>query len=270
MRDKVIIVTGASSGIGLAAVNEFAERGANVVLAARNTGKLNELTEILKEKYPQQKFLAVETDVKLESHCKRLIEKSVETFGRIDILVNNAGISMRAMFRDLDLSVIKNLMDVNFWGTVYCTKYALPWLLRAGGSVVGVVSIAGFKGLPARTGYSASKFAVCGFLDTLRIEHLHDGLHVMIFAPGFTASNIRHTALTADGSEQGSTPRDEAGMMSAEEVARRMVKGIEKRKAQIILTPIGKITVWLNKFFPRLLDRLEYNYMKKEPDSPLK
>ncbi|MEG0518443.1 MAG: SDR family oxidoreductase [Bacteroidales bacterium] len=270
LKDKVVVITGASSGIGLAAAEEFAAKGADVVLAARNMEKLNEVVHSLQTKYGEQKFLAVATNVQEEEDCKNLINKTVEAFGKIDILVNNAGISMRAMFRDLDLQVIKNLMDVNFWGTVYCTKYALPQLLKTKGSVVGVISIAGFKGLPARTGYSASKFAIYGFLDTLRIEHLHDGLHVMIFAPGFTTSNIRNVALTADGSKQGETPRDEAKMMSAQEVARRMVKGIKNRKSQMILTPIGNITVWLNKFFPRLVDRLEYNYMKKEPDSPLK
>lgn len=275
MKGKVVIVTGASSGIGLATVKEFAAQGARVVLAARNTDKLNEIVNGLNKLYPTgedglSQFLAVTADVSKEEECKEIINKAIQHFKKIDILINNAGISMRAMFRDLDLSVIKNLMDVNFWGTVYCTKYALPYLLQAKGSVVGVISIAGFKGLPARTGYSASKFAIYGFLDTLRVEHLHDGLHVMIFAPGFTASNIRHVALTADGSKQGETPRDENKMMSAEEVAKRMVKGIRKRKAQIILTPIGKLTVWLNKFVPRLVDKLEYNYMKKEPDSPLK
>lgn len=275
MRGKVAIVTGASSGIGLATVKEFAARGASVVLAARNTGKLSQVVSELDSKYGTlpdgtAKFIAVTTDVTKEEDCKTLVAKTVEHFGKIDILVNNAGISMRAMFRDLELSVIKNLMDVNFWGTVFCTKYALPYLLKSKGSVVGVISIAGFKGLPARTGYSASKFAIYGFLDTLRVEHLHDGLHVMIFAPGFTTSNIRNVALTADGSKQGETPRDEEKMMSAEEVACRMAKGIIKRKSQIILTPIGKLTVWLNKFFPRLVDRLEYNYMKKEPNSPLK
>lgn len=276
---KVVIITGASSGIGLASVKEFAAQGNCVVLAARNSGKLAAVVSDLEKQYggtcnlnglDVPRFLAVETDVVKEADCKNLIQKAVDTYKRIDVLVNNAGISMRAMFRDLDLSVIKNLMDVNFWGTVYCTKYALPYLLEAKGSVVGVISIAGFKGLPARTGYSASKFAIYGFLDTLRVEHLYDGLHVMIFAPGFTASNIRFTALTADGSAQGETPRDEGKMMSAEEVASRLVKGVERRKSQIILTPIGKLTVWLNKFFPRLVDRLEYNYMKKEPDSPLK
>lgn len=270
MRNKVVIITGASSGIGLAAVNEFALQGADVVLAARNIEKLNEIVNGLGIKYTHQKFIAIQTNVQDEAECKNLIDKTIENFGKIDILVNNAGISMRAMFKDLDLSVIKNLMDVNFWGTVYCTKYALPYLLESKGSVVGVISIAGFKGLPARTGYSASKFAIYGFLDTLRIEHLHDGLHVMIFAPGFTTSNIRNVALTANGAKQGETPRDEAKMMSAQEVAHRLVKGIQKRKSQIILTPIGNITVWLNKFFPRLVDRLEYNYMKKEPDSPIK
>lgn len=274
IKDKVAVVTGASSGIGLAAVKEFAAAGARVVLAARSAEKLNEIVRELEMQYPSgsgsSRFLAVPTDVCREEDCKNLIEKAVAAYGKIDILVNNAGISMRALFKDLDLSVIRQLMDVNFWGTVYCTKYALPYLLQTKGSVVGVISIAGFKGLPARTGYSASKFAVYGFLDTLRVEHLHDGLHVMIFAPGFTASNIRNVALTADGSRQGETPRDEDKMMSAEEVARRMLVGIRKEKAQIILTPIGKITVLLNKFFPRLVDRLEYNYMKKEPGSPLK
>ena len=274
IKDKVAVVTGASSGIGLAAVKEFAAAGARVVLAARSAEKLNEIVRELEMQYPSgsgsSRFLAVPTDVCREEDCKNLIEKAVAAYGKIDILVNNAGISMRALFKDLDLSVIRQLMDVNFWGTVYCTKYALPYLLQTKGSVVGVISIAGFKGLPARTGYSASKFAVYGFLDTLRVEHLHDGLHVMIFAPGFTASNIRNVALTADGSRQGETPRDEDKMMSAEEVARRMLVGIRKEKAQIILTPIGKITVLLNKFFPRLVDRLEYDYMKKEPGSPLK
>ena len=267
LKDKVVIITGASSGIGLAAARAFAHKGAKVVMAAR---RLDKLLEIDKELSSVTEILSVKTDVSSESDCKNLIEQTIARFGRADILVNNAGISMRAMFKDLDLSVIKRLMDVNFWGTVYCTKYALPHILKTHGSIVGVISIAGFKGLPARTGYSSSKFAIYGFLDTLRVEHLKDDLHVMIFAPGFTASNIREEALVSDGSRQGETPRDEASMMTADECARHLIKGIEKRKAQIVLTPVGKLTVILNKFFPRLVDRLEYNYMKKEPDSPLK
>ncbi len=265
LKDKVVIITGASSGIGRAAAEAFAAKGCKVVMAARRVEKLREL-----EKQLSTPAMSVMCDVTKESDCENLINKAIEKFGRIDILVNNAGISMRAMFKDLELNVIRQLMDVNFWGTVYCTKYALPHILKTNGSVVGVISIAGFKGLPARTGYSASKFAVYGFIDTLRIEHLKDNVHFMIFAPGFTASEIREQALISDGSKQGETPRDESKMMSASECASHLVNGVIKRKAQVVLTPVGKLVVILNKFFPRLVDRLEYNYMKKEPDSPLK
>lgn len=266
-KNKVVIITGASSGIGMAAATEFAKNGAKVVIAARSLDKLETLKQELSS---FTEILAVKCDVTIEEECKNLVQKTIETFSKIDILINNAGISMRALFKDLELSVIKQLMDVNFWGTVYCTKYALPHILQQKGSVVGVVSIAAFKGLPARTGYSASKFAVYGFLDTIRVEHLKDNLHVMIFAPGFTASNIREKALVADGSKQGNTPRDEGKMMSSQECALHLLKGVKKRKAQVVLTPIGNLLVILNKFFPRLVDRLEYNFMKKEPGSPLK
>ena len=268
MKDKVVIITGASSGIGLATAREFASLGAKVILAARNEEKINEVARELSEK--DVEALAVKTDVAKEEDCKNLIDKTVGKFGKIDILINNAGISMRALFKDLTLDVIKKLMDVNFWGTVYCTKYALPYLLEAKGSVVGVSSIAGFVGLPARTGYSSSKFAMHGFLNTLRIETLKDGLHVMIIAPGFTASNIRKTALVADGSTQGETPLNEQKLMSAEEVAKHLVKGIRKRKRTVILTSQGKLTVLLNKFFPGWMDKMIYNHMAKEENSPLK
>ena len=266
-KDKVIIMTGASSGIGLASAKLFASFGARLSLAARSEDKLNALASEIKSAYGTE-TLCVKTDVSKEDDCRNLIMRTVEKFGRIDILVNNAGVSMRALFRDLDLSVIRTLMDVNFWGTVYCTKFALPYLLESRGSVVGVISIAGFAGLPGRTGYSSSKYAIRGFLDTLRIEHLYDGLHVMIFAPGFTASNVRNAALTADGSRQGETPRDEGKMMTAEECARHLARGLHKRKSEMILTPIGKLTVFMHNILPRLTDRLEFSYMAKEPGSP--
>lgn len=266
-KDKVIIITGASSGIGLASAKLFASFGAKLALAARSIDKLEALAREISSD-PASQILCVKTDVSKEDDCRNLVEKTVEKFGCIDILVNNAGISMRALFKDCDLSVIKSLMDVNFWGTVYCTKFALPYLLASRGSVVGVISIAGFAGLPGRTGYSSSKYAIRGFLDTLRIEHLYDGLHVMIFAPGFTASNVRNAALTADGSHQGSTPRDEGKMMSAEECAMHLAKGLRRRKSEVILTPIGKLTVFMHNILPRLTDRLEFNYMAKEPGSP--
>ncbi|MGQ1787083.1 MULTISPECIES: SDR family oxidoreductase [unclassified Saccharicrinis] len=268
MQNKVVIITGASSGIGLALAKEFSRRGSKLVLAARSADKLKQVGEELKSAGTE--VISVTTDVSKEEDCKKLVEKSVEVFGRIDVLINNAGLSMRALFKDVDLSVLKQLMDVNFWGTVYCTKYALPYLLESKGSVTGISSIAGFIGLPARSGYSASKYAMHGFLETLRVENLKNGLHVLIAAPGFTASNIRKTALTNDGSQQGETPRKEDKMMTAEEVALRVANAIKKRKATLILTFVeGKLTVWLKKWMPRTLEKLTYNHMAKEPDSPL-
>ena len=266
-KDKVAIVTGASSGIGLATATLLAKYQAKVVLAARSEDKLNELSRQLSQ---YSEVISVKTDVSNQEDCRRLIEKTIQKFGRIDILINNAGISMRAMFKDLDLSVIHRLMDVNFWGTVYCTKYALPYLLESKGSVVGVISTAGYKGLPGRTGYSASKFAINGFLDTLRSEHLYDGLHVMIYAPGFTASNIRKTALMADGSFQGETPREEGKMMTSERVGEIMLNHIRKRSRRATLTFTGKLLLVLTRLFPTITDHMEYWYMAREPDSPFK
>lgn len=267
LKGKVVVITGASSGIGKALAYAFDEHKAKLVLAARNIEKLSEISAELKRNGLE--VLTVQTDVSIEADCRRLITETIEHFGGIDILINNAGISMRALFADLNLDVIRQLMDVNFWGTVYCTKYALPQLLRNQGSVVGVISIAGHVGLPGRTGYSASKFAVRGFLDALRTENLKTGLHVMVVAPGFTASNIRKVALAADGKPQGESPRDENKMMSSETVAQHIVKGILKKKKSIVLTfKEGKLTVTLNKFFPSLVSKLAFKHMAREPDSP--
>ncbi len=267
MENKVVIITGASSGIGKALAMDFASKKAKLVLAARRL----ELLEELKQQLPNTEVIIQQTDVSKESDCKALIEKAVERFGKIDILINNAGISMRANFDQVELDVLHKLMDVNFWGTVYCSKYALPHLVKAKGSLVGIISIAGYVGLPGRTGYAASKFAVRGFLDTIRIENLHNDLHVLVAAPGFTASDVRKSALVADGRNQGETPRNEDKMMSAEECAHHIVTAIEKRKRHLVLTWLeGKLTVFLGKFWPALLDKLTFKHMSKEPDSPFK
>jgi dehydrogenase/reductase SDR family member 7B len=266
LKDKVVIITGASSGIGQACAMVFAEEGCRVVIAARNLDHLNATGRMCETKGAS--VLTVQTDVSDEIDCKNLVDKTLETFGKIDILINNAGMSMRALFEDTDLSVLKKLMAVNFWGTVYCTKYALPSLLKNKGSVVGISSIAGYKGLPGRTGYSASKFAMNGFLEVLRIENLKKGLHVLTVAPGYTASNIRNTALTKDGTVQSESPLDEDKLMQPEEVARHIVAAIKKRKNSLILTTTGKLTVLLNKFFPAFMDKMVYKTIAKEKDSP--
>ena len=268
MKDKVVIITGSSSGIGKALAFEMVARGADVVMAARSEDKLEEIKTELEAR--GGRVMINKTDVSVESDCRELIAATVKEFGRIDVLINNAGISMRALFEHTDLNVIRRLMDVNFWGTVYCTKYALPYLLKTKGSIVGVSSVAGFKGLPGRTGYSSSKFAMQGFLETLRIENLKKGLHVLIACPGFTKTNIRSTSLTFDGSPQGESPRDEESMMKAEEVAVKIADAIEKRKRVLIMTMQGKLAIFLNKVIPFVMDRSFYKHMAKEPDSPFK
>ncbi len=269
MKDKIVIITGASSGIGKALAYEFGNKGAKVVLAARNLAKLLEIATDLNKSGIQA--IAVQTDVTIENDCRLLIEKTLEHFGKIDILINNAGISMRALFIDLQLDVMRRLMDTNYWGTVYCTKFALPHLLNSGGSLVGVISIGGYIGMPGRSAYAASKFAVRGFLDTVRVENRKTGLHVLVVAPGFTTSNIRRTALLADGSAQGETPRDENDMMSAEEVASHVYNAIMRRQRHLILTFVqGKLAVFLGKFLPKFMDKQIYNTFASEPDSPLK
>jgi short-subunit dehydrogenase len=267
MSEKIVIITGASSGIGEALAREYASRGFKLSLGARRIDKL----EALKEEFPGSEILCIKTDVSNEDDCRNLIEKTIERFGGIDVLINNAGVSMRALFENTDLEVIHRIMDINFYGTVYCTKFALPWLLKSKGSLVGVISIAGHVGLPGRSAYSASKFAIRGFLDTIRIENIHRGLHVLVAAPGFTATEVRKVALSADGSAQEESPRDESKMMSAETCAHLIIKAIDKRKRSLILTFVeGKLTVFLSKFFPALIDRLAFNHMAKEKDSPFK
>jgi short-subunit dehydrogenase len=265
---KVVIVTGASSGIGRATAKEFARHGSKVVLASRSISKMLELEkEIKAENY---EVFSITTDVSSEEDCRLLIEKTIQKYGAINILVNNAGVSMKALFIDTDVKVLHKLMDTNFWGTVYCTKYALPHLISSKGSLVGVSSIAGFHGLPGRSGYSASKFAMHGFLETIRIENLKNGLHVMIIAPGFTATEIRKHALLEDGTEQGESPRDESKLMSSEYVAKCILKGIQRKNRNKILTWVGRLTALFQRIIPNTVDKAYYNALSRERNSPLK
>jgi short-subunit dehydrogenase len=267
MGNKVAIITGASSGIGKALAEKYASEGWDLVIAARRLERLQELQKTL----TGVEVLVVKTDVTEEADCKYLIDSAVKKFERIDLLINNAGISMRASIEDVEMDVLRRMMDVNYWGTVYCTKFALPYLVQRKGSLVGVISVGGYIGLPGRTGYSASKFAVRGFLDTIRVEYLKTGLHVLVAAPGFTASEIRKTALISDGSQQGETPRDEDKMMSAEECAVHIFKAIKKRKRKIIITFWeGKVVVLVAKLWAYIIDQLLYRVFGNEPHSPLK
>ena len=268
MQNKVVIITGGSSGIGKACARIFGKQGAKIVITGRNKENLLAEADYLQSQGIEA--LAVVADSAIEADNKRMVDETIQRFGKIDILINNAGISMRSQVSEVDLEVIKKVMDINFYGTVYATKFALPHILKSQGSIVGISSIAGYRGLPERSGYSASKFAMQGFLESLRTELLKKGVHVLVACPGFTASNIRNTALTGDGKSQGESPRDEEKMMSAEEVAEHLLKAIKARKRDLILTSQGKMTVMMNKLFPGLMDKIVYNHLAKEKNSSLK
>ncbi len=263
--NKVVLITGASSGIGKALAQAAIAKGARVAVCGRRLSALKQAFEGSKS----DRLLIVHADVSKEEDCKAFVDAAITKWGRVDALINNAGISMRALFEKADLSVIRELMDINFWGAVQCTKYALPSIRENKGIIVGVSSIAGYRGLPGRTGYSASKFALQGFLEALRTELLQTGAHVMWVSPGFTASNIRNVARSADGSAQGETPLDEGKLMSAEECAGLILKAMEDRKRTLVMTGQGKLTVWLNKLFPGFADSQVYKHFLKEPGSPL-
>ncbi|QHT68354.1 SDR family oxidoreductase [Rhodocytophaga rosea] len=268
MKNKVIIITGGSSGIGKACAEVFGAAGGKIAITGRNEQTLQEVAQKLSSQGIE--VLPIVADVSIEQDCIRMIEETLKKFGKIDVLINNAGISMRALFNDLDLAVFKKVMDINFYGTVYATKYCLPHILQSKGSIIGISSINGYRGTPARTAYSASKYAMQGFMESLRTEVMKKGVHVLVACPGFTTSNIRNAALLADGRPQGESPREEAKMMSAEEVARHILKATQQRKRDMVLTTQGKLAVFLNKWIPGIMDTIVYNQMAKEKDSPFK
>lgn len=266
MKDKVVIITGGSSGIGKALAEKFGLEGSKVLITGRNKRDLDiAVNEMRSKKITISGFQA---DVSKEEDNRAMAEEAIRLYGSIDILINNAGISMRASFHEVDLEVVKMVMEINFFGVLYATKYCLPEIIKNQGSVVGISSIAGYRGLPGRTGYSASKFALNGFLEVLRTELLHTGVNVLTACPGFTSTNIRRRSLTKDGSHQGESPRDEENMMTADEVAHYIYRAVVKRKRILVLTGLGKVAVWLNKVWPSLADRLVFKVMAKEANAP--
>ncbi|MEN9685437.1 MAG: hypothetical protein RLZZ28_1223, partial [Bacteroidota bacterium] len=200
--NKIVVITGGSEGIGKALVDIFLQQGAKVATCGRNYDKLY----LLQSTHSGKPLLIHTCDVSKEAECKSFIDAVIKSFGTIDILINNAGISMRALVQDVELDAIRKVMDINFWGTVYCTKFSLPYIIQNKGTVVGVSSIAGYRGLPGRSGYSASKYAVNGWLEAVRTELLGTGTNIMWVCPGFTTSNIRNAALNKDGQAQGESP----------------------------------------------------------------
>jgi len=258
--DKIVVITGGSDGIGKALVAQFLALGAKVATCGRNENKLC----LLVAEFPTSNLYTAQVDVSKQDQSEAFIKQVVDNWGRIDVLINNAGISMRALVSEVSVQTLQNVMDINFWGTVYCTKAALPSIKQNKGVIVGVSSIAGYRGLPGRSGYSASKFALNGWLEALKTELYASGTHVMWVCPGFTTSNIRNAALDKNAKAQGESPMDEGAMMSSEDCATHIIHAIEKRSRSLVLTFTGKRTVFMNKYFPAWADKLVHHFFFKD------
>jgi short-subunit dehydrogenase len=259
---KVVVITGASIGIGRELALQMASQGASLALAARNQEQLETVAAKCIERGGQA--IAVAADVADQAQAENLIRRSVEAFGRIDILVNNAGISMWSLFEQVEaMRVFEQIMQVNFMGSVYCTHFALPYLKASRGQLVAISSLAGKTGVPTRSGYAASKHAMVGFFDSLRIELAQDGVSVTLVYPGFVLTEIRLRALTGDGSQLGYEPVQEKGAMTAEVCAALILPAIARRKRELVMTPRGKIGQWLKLLAPSLVDRIAHNAIEK-------
>jgi short-subunit dehydrogenase len=259
---KVGGITGASEGIGAELARQIAAPGVSLVLAARNVERLERVQRQCTEKSAQA--VAIRCDVGIEADCRALAERAVAAFGGIDILVNNAGVSGHALLEEVqDFSWYEAMMRVNFFGTLWCTRYALPQLRARRGLVVGVSSLAGKHGIPGRTAYSPSKFAQSGFLEALRVELLGSGVDVTIVYPGVVATGIRVNGYGADGRPAGQSGLDEANAMPVEECARLIRGAIEKRSRELVMTRQGRLGQWIKLIAPALVDRMAQRALKK-------
>lgn len=251
MRDKVIIITGASGGIGAALARHLSAVGAKVALAARSRERLEAVAADCSD------ALVVPTDITDQAACQQLVDQTVNHYGRLDVLVNNAGMSMLARFDEVaDLSIYEKLMQINYFGAVYCTHAALPHLKKTRGLIVGISSLAGKTGVPLRTGYSASKHALQGFFDCLRIELMGTGVDVTMISPGFVDTDIREHSFGADGKPLGYNPLEKHKLMTADECARQIIKAIEERRREVLMGTQGKFLMLGKLLLPKLVDRM--------------
>ncbi len=267
-KDKVIIITGATAGIGKQLALMTAAKDVKLVLAARNSERLLEVENECRKKGAQT--LSFPTDVSSEEDCRSLVEKSVEKFGAIDILVNNAGITMWARFDELKSPApAQEIMQTNYMGSVYCTFYALPRLKKSRGQIIAISSLTGKTGVPTRTAYSASKHAMAGFFDSLRIELAGSGVDITTIYPGFVATEVRERALGPDGKPLGESPMNESGIMPVEECAAIIINAIKKRKREVVMTLKGKAGLWLKLIAPGLVDKIALKSIMKDKKQPV-
>jgi short-subunit dehydrogenase len=262
MKDNVVAITGASKGIGAELARQLATKGARLVLAARSEKELEGVAEECRKLGAN--VVTIKADVAVERDCQALIAGATLAFGRLDTLVNNAGATMWARFEDIqDMSILERIMQVNYMGAVYCTHYALPHLKQSKGRIVGISSLAGRVGVPTRTGYSAAKHAMAGFFDSLRIELDDSGVTVTMIYPGFVATGIRENATGPDGKAIQVSPVKEGEVMSVGECARQIVRALENRDREVVMTARGKMGQWLKLIAPSLVDRIAKRAVEK-------
>lgn len=255
-REQVVIITGASAGIGHELALQLADQGAWLALAARDRERLEEVARGCVAR--GGRALVVPTDVGEEAQCRALVARAVAEYGRLDVLINNAGLSMWAQFEELtDLAPFEQMMRVNYFGSVYCTHAALPHLRRTRGRLVAVSSLTGKTGVPTRSGYAATKHAMAGFFDSIRIELADSGVSVTVVYPGFVATEIRERAFGADGRPlgKGNSPVQEQAVMSAPECARQIIQAAAARRRELVMTRRGRLGMWLKLIAPGLVDR---------------
>jgi short-subunit dehydrogenase len=255
-REKTVIVTGASSGIGRALALRLADEGAWLALAARNTQHLESLAGECRERGSQ--VMAIPTNVADESQCRELIQRTREMYGRIDTLVNNAGIDIVSKLEDLpDLRLFKRIVDVNFYGTVHCTYYALPYLKETRGRIVNISSLGGMLAIPFNTSYVASKFAMIGFSDSLRMEVEQAGISVTVICPSLVVTKFHERYLDKNGQPKGPSGRAiyTEHTMTADRCAQIILRAARRRKRQVVMRP-GRLALWLKLIAPGLVDRL--------------
>jgi short-subunit dehydrogenase len=265
---KIIVITGASDGIGAEVARQLAStEGACVglVLAARNVSLLNEVAAACSGHGTA--VLVCRTDVSVETDCRALITAAVARFGRIDALINNAGMSAQALFSEVkaeDLGWYEQLMRVNLWGSVWCTHAALPHLRQSRGSIVAVSSLAGLFGVPGRTAYSATKFAMTGFFEALRVELKSTGVSVTTAFPGVVDTRIRYRGFNAAGVPAGSSGLKEEGAMPVEECARLILQGMANRDREVVMSLKGKLGRWVKLIAPGRVEALALSALKDE------
>lgn len=254
---KVVLITGASSGIGAELARQFAAAGARVALAARDSARLELVANDCRTAGGEA--LVVPADVTHEADCRAMIDTTVAHYGALDVLVNNAGMSMSGRFDEItDLSIFETIMRLNYLGSVWCTAFALPHLKRSRGRIVAISSLTGLTGVPKRTAYAASKHAMAGFFDSLRIELADSGVSVTGVYPGFVFSEINRRALSPDGTPFGERAykRKRGETMETAECARQILRATAQRDRDLIMTWRGKIGRVLKLLSPALVDRI--------------